>query len=71
MEAENFMIKDPEILLEKLTALTSDFSKLAKDREMKEIFTQIEKLKSGLSKGRVWSLGLRTAVKTSKIDFFF
>ena len=51
MEAENFMIKDPEILLEKLTALTSDFSKLAKDREMKEIFTQIEKLKSGLSKG--------------------
>ena len=51
MEAENFTIKDPEILLEKLTSLTNDFSKLAKDREMKEIFTQIENLKSGLSKG--------------------
>ena len=51
MEAENFTIKDPEILLEKLTSLTKDFSILAKDREMKEIFTQIENLKSGLSKG--------------------
>lgn len=51
MEAENFTIKDPETLLEKLTSLTKDFSILAKDREMKEIFTKIENLKSGLSKG--------------------
>ena len=51
MEHKKFMIKDPEILLEKLTSLTGEFSKLSKDREMKDIFAQIEKLKSGLSKG--------------------
>ena len=53
MEHEKFTIKDPEILLEKLTSLTEDFSKLKKDREMRDIFAQIEKLKSGLSKGIV------------------
>ena len=52
MEYKRFTIKDPEILLEKLTSLTDDFSKLTKDREIKDIFAQIEKLKSGLSKGK-------------------
>merc|ERR1711937_97273 len=50
MEHTKFTIKDPEFLLEKLTSLTGEFSKLSKDREMKDIFAQIEKLKSGLSK---------------------
>ena len=51
MDYKRFTIKDPEVFLEKLTSLKEKYSKLSTDRELKEIFHQIEHLQSGLALG--------------------